>query len=368
MKHLSVSLLLISLLSPLASGQNRYVGWSLGYYTTWDNTYTPENLPWESFTHVAYFQVWPNSDGSLRLPNEGIAKRLIAEGHRRGKKVIFCVGGAGVKDAFKGATSSANRSKFNSNILAYLKKLGWDGFDTDWEENFDDAQFIAWHKELRDSINLLTPVPLMTIAAEDWFPITAKVHMYVDQVNDMRYTGTSASNYAKTLNVFTNAGAAKSKVGAGMGISMGNTAQHVTDMCNMVIENGYGGIISWDVTRNGGAPSCMTALAKFVNASSSGIYSGQPTRYADPIILSIDAGNAGGFPRIRFSIPSAFAGANIDLGLYDMRGALVKTLVHGPAAGGFHRVPITQVGAAGNYFVRLSAGNTFRASKAVVRK
>lgn len=360
MKHLSAAILGMAMLASIASGQQKYLGWSLGYFTTWDNTYTPENLPWEAFTHMAYFQVWPNSDGSLRLPNEGIAKRLIAEGHKRGKKVIFCVGGAGVKDAFKGATSAANRSRFNSNILAYLKKLGWDGFDTDWEENFDDAQFIAWHKELRDSINLLTPVPLMTIAAEDWFPITAKVHMYVDQVNNMRYTGTSAANYAKTLNVFTNAGAAKSKVGAGLGISMGMTVQQVTEMSNMVINEGYGGLIQWDVTRNGGAPANMAAIAKFVNPVSTGIYTGGPTRYRDQVMLSVDAGRI-----IRYSVPTASTAGIIDLGIYDLNGTLIKSLVHGPAAWGVFSVPFTHPGAAGNYLVRLSAGNGLRASKVI---
>jgi hypothetical protein len=367
MKHVSAAFLSIAILASVSIAQNKYVGWSMGYFTTWDNTYTPENLPWEAFTHIAYFQVWPNADGTLRLPNEGIAKRLIAEGHKRGKKVIFCVGGAGVKEAFIGATSPANRSRFNSNILAYLKKLGWDGFDTDWEEDFHNEQFIAWHKELRDSINLLNPVPLMTIAAEDWFPITAKVHMYVDQVNDMRYTGTTPANYAKTLNVFTNAGAAKSKVGAGMGISMGNTPQHVTDMCNMVVDNGYGGVIAWAVTKNNNAPACMTALAKFVNPTV-GVFASGPTRYRDQVTLSIDADNVSGFPRVRYSIPSSSTGRAIDLGLYDLNGGLVKTLFQGPAKAGASSVSFPRPGAVGTYIVRLSAGNGSLAAKTLTAR
>ena len=365
MKHLPFTLLVMAMLAPVCSAQNKYVGWSMGYFTTWDNTYTPENLPWEAFTHVANFQVWPNNDGSLRLPNEGIAKRLIAEGHKRGKKVIFCVGGAGVGGAFKGACSNANRGKFISNILAYLKKLGYDGFDTDWEEDFDDALFIAWHKDLRDSINKLSPVPLMTVAAEDWFPITAKVHMYVDQVNDMRYTGTSAANYGKSLNVFTNAGAAKSKVGAGMGVSMGMTVQQVTEMCNMVVASGYGGVIAWDVTRNKNAPAGMAAIVPFVPPPGT-VFTSQPTRYAERVTLSIDAGDATGLLRISYSIPSASRGANIELGIYDMGGALVKTLVNGPAMGGVQSVSFNRPGAAGTYIVRLSAGNASLASKAAI--
>lgn len=364
MKLISSALLCMAMLASLALGQKKYVGWSLGYFTTWDNTYTPENLPWEAFTHVAYFQVYPKSDGSLSLPNEGIAKRLIAEGHKRGKKVIFCVGGAGVGDAFKGAASNANRGKFISNMLTYMKRLGYDGFDTDWEEAFDDNLFVAWHKDLRDSINLLTPVPLMTIAAEDWFSVTAKVHMYVDQINDMRYTGTEAAQYPNSLKVFLNAGADKAKLGAGMGISMGNNVQHVTDICNMVINNGYGGIIQWDITRNSNAPANMAAIAPFISAEA-GVFTSRPTKYAEPITLSIDAGN-GGFPQIRYSIPAASQGTNIDLGLYDMHGALIRSLVHEPARGGNFSVPLLRTGASGAYIVKLSAGNARLASKAVI--
>jgi hypothetical protein len=364
MKHISVAFLFLSLFATLAIGQQKYLGWSLGYYTTWDNSYTPETIPWEAFTHIAYFQVWPNVDGTLKLPNEGIAKRVIAEAHKRGKKAIFCVGGAGVKTAFIGATNAQNRSKFNSNILAYLKKLGWDGFDTDWEEDFNNEQFIAWHKELRDSINLLSPVPLMTIAAEDWFAITAKVHMYVDQVNNMRYTGTSAANYGKTLNVFTNAGAAKSKVGAGLGISMGMTVQQVTDMANMVLTEGYGGLIQWDVTKDGGAPANMAALAKFVNPAVGTFYDG-PTKYRSQVTLAID-GN-GMSPRIRYSLPTGYAGETVDLGLYALNGSRVKTLFHGQAQDGDHSVPFAHSGAVGPYVVRLSAGNSV-ASKSIIAR
>jgi hypothetical protein len=365
MKWISSILFFLILVTSLTYSQKKYVGWSLGYFTTWDNSYTPENLPWEAFTHVAYFQVWPNSDGSLQLPNEAIAKRLIAEGHKRGKKVIFCVGGAGVKDAFKGACSNANRGKFISNILAYLKKLGYDGFDTDWEENFDDNLFIAWHKDLRDSINLLTPVPLMTIAAEDWYPITAKVHMYVDQVNNMRYTGTAANNYAKTLNVFTNAGAPKSKVGAGMGISMGMTVQQVTDMCTMAVDNGYGGVIQWDITAKGNAPANMQAIAQFVNPNPTTFLT-TPTPYFDGVTLAVSRIDGAGFLGIRYTIPSKAKGLQIDLGLFDLQGALIETLVHGRTDGGAFNSPIIQQKRPGAYILRLASGKVILSSKSML--
>lgn len=360
MKLFQRAILSIAVLATASYAQNKYLGWSLGYFTTWDNTYTPETIPWEAFTHMAYFQLWPNADGSIKLPNEAIAKRVIAEAHKRGKKAIFCVGGAGVKEAFKGATSPQNMDKFNSNILAYLRKLGWDGFDTDWEEDFNDAQFIAWHKALRDSINKMVPVPLMTIAAEDWFPITAKVHQYVDQVNNMRYNGTAPSAYGSKLKVFTDAGAAKSKVGAGLGISMGMTPTITEDMCKMVLNEGWGGLIQWDVTRNKGAPANMAVIAKYVNPVSTGIYTGQPTRYRQQVTLAVENGRL-----IRYSLPSGVSGSTVDLGLYDLKGSLVKTLFHGRAAGGEHAVSLDRP-ETGAYVVRLKSGDAFLGSKALI--
>jgi hypothetical protein len=183
----------------------------------------------------------------------------------------------------------------------------------------------------------------------------------------MRYTGTTAANYPKSMEVFTKEGAAKSKLGIGMGISMGNTVQHVTEICNMVIAQGYGGIIQWDVTRNGGAPANMTAIAPFVDPNYTGTFTSGPTQYHDAITLSIDAGNGMGFPHIRYSVGESSGSTPVKLGLYDMHGALIQTLFQGPSRAGENTIALPKADA-GAYVVRLTAGQASLSAKAVLTR
>jgi hypothetical protein len=367
MKKLGVILLLIALMSSFSLAQQKKLAWSLGYYTTFDgNPYTPATIPWDAFTIVAYFQVWPNSDGTLRLPNETTAKSLISEGHKRGKKVIFCVGGDGVLDNFKGACSAANRGKFISNIIQYLKKLGYDGLDTDWEQNFDNALFTAWHKELRDSINKITPLPLMTIAAEDWggAEVTLTVSAYVDQVNDMYYSADANKYRTDIFPRMVQAGVPKVKCGAGMGISMGNSVAMDTAICSMVINNGYGGIIQWAISKNGLAPANMAAIAAYVPVAT-GIAVNRDIRNDSPVSLFVKSNGMTGMNEIGYSIVNN--NSIVDLCVYDIKGALVRTLVHGPASQGVFSVPFAKV-SAGAYVARLSTDSKVQAAKTFIIK
>jgi hypothetical protein len=368
MKKLFAVVLILAVALPVSAAQKKYLGWSMGYWCTWDHSYSAATIPWNAYTCVANFQCWPNADGTFRTPDDASSIQLIAEGHKRHKKVVFCMGGAGVGDAFKGACSNANRGKFISGMLAYLKRLGYDGFDTDWEENFDNTLFIAWHKDLRDSINKLKPVPLMTVAAEDWFTVTGQVHMYVDQVNDMDYSSSASSYLSNQFQVFVKLGAPKSKLGAGMGISMGNTVQHVTDMCNMVINNGYGGVIEWAITNKGNAPADMAAIAPFVQSVPVVVDFNQGGLLGIPASLVIGNNGSSGLQQISYTVPSASNGAFVDLSVYDLKGALVKTLVHGQADAGVFTVPFAQTRAPGTYIVKLSSNNSLQATKAIIAR
>ncbi len=371
MKKVSALLLLVILGFSLTTAAQKTVGWSLGYYVSWDHSYTPTTLPWNAFTHVSNFQVTINNDGSLGLPDETIAKELISVGHSKGKKVIFSIGGGGYGQQFATATNASHRNKFISDLISYMKRLGYDGIDTDWEGNEVVSQFVAFHKELRDSLNKITPTPCLAIAAEDWNPLAGQVHMYVDMINDMWY-GATASNYPGYLQTFVGMGAPKSKCAPGIGISPDNGSanmgvQATVDLCNMVVNQGWGGIMLWCIQTKGNVPSDLAAVVPYIPLTTDNIAE-HPGLFETPVALSLQLVRASKTSEIRYTVPCDFDRGTLDLGIFNMRGALVKTLVHGHANPGVFTVPFSQACAPGTYIVKLSSNNSLLTSKAIIAK
>jgi hypothetical protein len=164
----------------------------------------------------------------------------------------------------------------------------------------------------------------------------------------------------------TKAGVPKAKCGAGMGISMGNSVQMDTAICSMVINNGYGGIIQWAISENGLAPANMTAIAKFV-ALPTAVQAGIAAQYASPLSLFIKRNGTTGLSEICYTVPSSSINANVNIGVYDIRGALVKTLVHGQSNSGVYTIPFGQ-NAPGTYLIKLTTGSKTEATKAFIVK
>jgi GH18 family chitinase len=328
----------------LASAAEKKVGWSLGYYVSWDHSYSPATLPWDAVTHMSNFQVTINGDASLGLPDENVAKQLIAEGHKRGKKVIFSIGGGGYGQQFANATTNANRAKFISRLMDYLRKLGYDGIDTDWEGNEVESQFIAFHKDLRDSINAQDPKLCITIAAEDWNPIAAKIHMYVDQINDMWY-GAKADKYPGYLQTFINLGVPKSKVAPGIGISpdqgSGNIGvQASVDLCEMVVNQGFGGIMLWCIQTKGFVPADLAAITPYVPSTTTAIADGK----------------------------RSLMRSDVNLGIFDLQGRLIRNLANGTSPGyqGLRAKPPARTDASGMYLIDARPDVGARAVKRVI--
>jgi hypothetical protein len=359
--------------SPLSAAQTK-VGWSLGYYVSWDHSYSPATLPWDAVTHVSNFQVSINNDGSLGIPDENNAKQLISIGHSKGKKILFSIGGGGYGQQFANATTNGNRAKFISSLMTYLRKLGYDGIDTDWEGNEVISQFVAFHKELRDSINALDPTLLITIAAEDWNPIAAQVQQYVDQINDMWY-GATADKYPGYLKSFTDLGVPKSKLGPGIGISpdagsanMG--AQASLDICNMVLNQGFGGIMLWCMQTKGNVPADLAAVTPYVPNGSTTIALERQSHLSSSTALSARYDWVTGTTKIRYAIPFDFDRRNIKLGIFNMQGSLIKNLIDGPtpANTGVLTVPLAQTNATGTYIVKMSSGNNVQTAKLMITR
>ncbi len=355
-----------------AFAQQKTVGWSLGYYPAWNQqSFPPANINWNAFTHISHFALEPVRDGSLSITNgltDQFCKDAVAAAHQHNVKILICVGGSGVDTgAFRGACSAANVKKFVSNLIQFMVKYGYDGIDTDWEADFDDSLFVGWHRVLRDSLNRFNPPKLLTAAVEDWFPITGEIYPYVDMMNDMWY-GATARSYPGYLQTFISEGAPKSKLGAGIGIaSVYNlSAQDCTDLCNMVVNDSDGGVMEWCLSNEGQLTSKLSAIAKFVPTPTSILpeNSLQPEMAVAPGLTVIQKN---GVVDVNYIVPSFCSGTIMDLGIFSLKGALVKTIFHGPSSAGSYCMALGGT-APGSYIVRLSANNTVSAAKAVVLK
>ena len=370
MKKLSLMVLMLGVVAYSAFGQK--AGWSLGYYCAWDQGgFAPANINWNAFTHISQFALVPNSDGSLNVGanglNDSYCKAAVAAAHSHSRKIVICIGGAGVAGAFSAACAPANIHKFVQNLIKFMNQYGYDGIDTDWEESYNDAEFTAWHKELRDSINHYTnPKKLLTIAGGGYFAShCAPAAPYVDQMNDMSYDVPLSSEPGR-IKQFTDQGVPKAILGVGIGIGTGggmvdgNTAAW-TGKALYAINNGLGRIMEWAVTGGSLEVQCFNSLVPYVPGATMVIANQTP--YETPMSLLIKNTGMAGVREICYTVPSSANGSFIDLGVFDVRGALVKTLAHGQSASGMFTVPFAQV-SSGAYIVKLSTDSRIEATKA----
>jgi chitinase len=375
MRNSYVPVALISLCAFASAENGPKVGWSLGYYCGWDQDggFKPAQIDWKALTHIAHFTVFPNNDGTLDVNGNGLSdancKAAVAEAHKNGVKIVFSIGGAQVKDRFKYACAPENIHRFVKNLLDFMRKYGYDGIDTDWEENFDDAKFEALHKELRDSLDRITPRPLLTIAGGGYFAAhCARAYPYVDMMNTMSYD-VNLTGMTQEMKEFTSRGVPKSKLGVGIGIGGGGSMVDVDSATAkgkvlFAINNGFGGVMQWAV--NGGARNTQVfkMLEQYRPSNATVIFADGKLRMVNDPALTVARNPLSGLREVRFRVTDD--GAPVEVGLFDSRGMLRKSLFQGRAAVGVHSLPLE----AGNpvrpgaYIVKLSQGRTVHAAPA----
>jgi hypothetical protein len=367
------SFVLVSLFAWCAFAQTPKVGWSLGYYCGWDQGgFPPASIDWKAFTHISHFAITPNNDGSLNTGGNGLSdancKAAVAAAHAHGVKIVICIGGAGVGAGFTNACSPANIHKFVANLINFMKQYGYDGIDTDWEESYNDPEFLAWHQELRDSINKITPRPLLTIAGAGYFAShCASAWPYVDQMNLMSY-GTQPSGMSGQMQQLTKLGVPAKLLGAGIGIGTGGGMADVDSnsakaKAVFAINGGFGGIMEWAVKGAALNVSEFKALEQYIPAGATLVWSNNSR--LNKGTLFVGSNRLTGMQEIRFSVSpnDGGNGAFVDLSLFDVSGAMVRHMVHGPSNPGDYAIPLTQNsnnGASlksGTYVVRLATAS-----------
>lgn len=171
--------------------------WCTAYYPGWEQGVMPaSSIDFTAVTDIIHFSLVPNSDGTLNSSANSLTSAnsadIVSHAHAAGKKVLICVGGADSQTGFQGATSSANRGAFITNLVNFMSARGYDGIDIDWEplDPSDANQYTNFVNGLRSALNVISPRPLLSAAiASPPTPPTliAAVQSQFDQINLMTY-------------------------------------------------------------------------------------------------------------------------------------------------------------------------------------
>ncbi len=261
--------LLLAVLACAAHAQykGKYVGWSTGYYYGG----TLSEGVFKAFTHLMNFHVTVSGNGSLGTGDLRGSDQaaFVANCHAHKVKALLSIGGEGDHPGFAAACLNAStQTTLVKNIMDMTLKYGYDGVDLDWEvaedPNYDNspanvARFLAFHKQVRDSVRLHPPLMITAAITDDWYPnCSAAVCSIMDQANSMSYDQTAASEWRDASIVFK-LGAPKAN--HGIGFDMNNLADNLAK-CRLAIDSSFGGVMAWDVGKS--AANAYDSIAHYV--------------------------------------------------------------------------------------------------------
>lgn len=359
----------------LVFSQTKIAGWSTGYHTTWGGQSTA-NTYWKAYTHLMYFS------GEINPPSASTGKAFSDLCHKNNAKAILCIGGWGAAASFESSSNSADkRAAFITKMVDGMKAGGFDGLDIDWEEEGGGISnnYTLLVKELRVALDKVTPKPLLTIAtADNQVASAVSVKDVVDQMNAMSYWSL-AGGMAGYMKKFTDKGVSKAVLGVGYGYDTDGEVDvdNPTDIeakCKFAVDNGYGGIMIWEVAR--ACTQCNEITAKYAakDTRPTAIRPGMESRLAfrKANTLSIVSNAVTGAREIKYSVASHDGNAAlINLGIYDMSGGLVKTLAKGPSLPGDYSMPLNGTSAhmgQGAYVVKLTTPSGMEAAPALLSR
>jgi GH18 family chitinase len=161
----------------------------IGYFPEWESA-DVSAINYTKLTHIIYFHIWPNADGSLDT-SAVVEEDLINIRNNATDaevKVMIAAGGWGVSKGFAPmAADDTARENFVNNIELFLENYGLDGVDIDWEPIDSETKKINQAALLHD-LRAALPDKLVTVAVNaeriDLFP-SSKYD--IDWVNVMAY-------------------------------------------------------------------------------------------------------------------------------------------------------------------------------------
>nr|QRN75765.1 chitinase [Sandaracinus sp.] len=175
--------------------------WVLGYYPGYQRAMMPpDEVDYESLTHLVTFALLPHADGSLdttlfidETQGPALARDLATRAHAAGIRALLAIGGAGRREGFVAASQPATRAHFASEIVRVARDYGYDGVDLDWEPitESDQPLVLALVQEIRavgPELEITVPVGWTSSNAQ---PVAdafyAELAEHVDRLGVMTY-------------------------------------------------------------------------------------------------------------------------------------------------------------------------------------
>jgi GH18 family chitinase len=265
--------------SPWSAGAANVTGkWVTGYYGGWfwDNAdyQAPEHVDMTAMTHFVFGRIGPGGGASGKpgevVPGGGnahterkrgpgatygmtVEQYLVARAHHAGTKALIMLGGEGDNAGFRASSQPAVRPSFVKNLVDYMVAKNYDGIDVDWEgidsdNTAEQALLEALITDLRREANsrpryqdnpviITFPAGMLNTNIGKVTPHDIRVANMVDQYNFMSYgmgwfgqgwssttfapltgqTPTRPISIASTIQMYVDAGIARSKLGMGIG-------------------------------------------------------------------------------------------------------------------------------------------------------
>lgn len=285
----------------------------IGFYPAYKHSVLPvSDIRWDLLTRVIYAFAIPQTDGTLDISRLSQIESLVASAHSQGVEVYLSVGGGGGSGNFPVlAQSTEARRTFVESVSQFVKIHCMDGVDIDWESWTKDANNAPLASESNDLMALLRELDAelgtaglsIDVFASNWFgQHYPDLHSVVDHVHVMAYDFTGPwsdagphSSYDMAIGSGSSANSTglaywtayrkwpKTKVilgvpfygrdfdqGGGNGIAYRdiltldseapnkdrvnniyyNGLQTITDKTQYVVDNGFPGVMIWEIAQD----------------------------------------------------------------------------------------------------------------------
>lgn len=142
----------------------------MGYYPSWARAeLPPAEIAFRNLTHVVHAFAWPDSDGTLVVPEGFLDPALNAAARAAGVRMMLGLGGGGRSAGFPAlSASAAGRVRLVAQVVGFCEANGYDGVDLDWEFASNEAEragFSALVEALAAALKSRSPAILLTMAA-----------------------------------------------------------------------------------------------------------------------------------------------------------------------------------------------------------